>query len=357
MILAIALFLATIALGWANGANDVSKGVAALAGSGVTSPRSAWLLGVAGTAAGGGAAIYAGEALSALFGGGFLRGASMLGVEAAFAALVGATGFVLTATWMRWPVSTTHALIGGVVGAALIQFGPEGVAFNAILAGFAVPLLLSPLMAIALCWILIQINRVAEAHIPHWTPGCCEQEEWRRDPFVCAPATDRPPLVVRRAWLSLHWVSAGAVSFARGMNDTPKIAALMIPAFAYLPAAELSDHGPRLAVVAIALAMTIGGLMAGRRILPILAKGVSSMNASTGLFANIGTAFLVLAATPLGYPVSTTHVATGSLIGVRVAGHAPVRSRDALRVILLAWLVTLPAAGVAAALTAHFLVG
>ncbi len=356
MIFAIALFLATIALGWANGANDVSKGVAALAGSGVTTPRAAWVLGVAGTAAGGCAAIYAGDALSTLFGGGFLRGASALGVEAAFAALVGAAGFVLTATWMRWPVSTTHALIGGIVGAAVIQFGPQGVAFNAILASFALPLLLSPLMAIALCWLLIQVNRVAEAHIPRWTPGCCEREEWKRDPFVCGLEGDRPPLAVQRIWLSLHWISAGAVSFARGMNDTPKIAALMIPAFAFLPVVQSIDYGPRLAVLVIAIAMTAGGTMAGRRILPILARGVSSMNASTGLFANMGTAFLVLAATPLGYPVSTTHVTTGSLIGVRVAGHAPARRRDALRVILLAWLVTLPVAGATAALVAHFLV-
>jgi len=355
MIFAIALLLATTALGWANGANDVSKGVAALAGSGVTTPRSAWLLGVGGTAAGGCAAIYAGDPLSTLFGGGFLRSASALGVEAAFAALVGAAGFVLAATWMRWPVSTTHALIGGIVGAAVIQFGPEGVAFNAILASFALPLLLSPLMAIGLCWLLIQINRIAEARIPRWTPGCCDETEWKRDPFICGPEEERPPLAVRRVWLALHWISAGAVSFARGLNDTPKIAALMIPAFAFLPVLP-SDSGPRLAVLIIAISMSAGGYMAGRRILPVLAKGVSNMNVSTGLFANMGTAFLVLAATPLGYPVSTTHVTTGSLIGVRVAGHAPARGQDALRVIFLAWLVTLPIAGATAALVAHFLV-
>lgn len=353
---AIALFLATIALGWANGANDVSKGVAALAGSGVTSPRAAWILGVSGTAAGGCAAIFLGDALSSLFGGGFLRSASALGVEAAFAALVGAAGFVLVSTWMRWPVSTTHALIGGIVGAAVIQFGPEGVAFNAILASFMLPLLLSPLMAIGLCWFLIQINRLAEARLPRWTPGCCDISDWKRDPYMCGLETQRPPIAVQRFWLSLHWISAGAVSFARGMNDTPKIAALMIPAIAFLPVVPSAESGTRVAVLVIAIAMTSGGYMAGRRILPILAEGVSSMNAGTGLFANMGTAFLVLAATPLGFPVSTTHVATGSLIGVRAAGHAPARERDALRVILLAWLVTLPVAGASAALVASFVI-
>jgi PiT family inorganic phosphate transporter len=70
------------------------------------------------------------------------------------------------------------------------------------------------------------------------------------------------------------------------------------------------------------------------------------------LFANLGTAFLVLGATPLGLPVSTTHVSAGSPIGVRVADHAPPRARDALRTILMAWLVTLPSAAAFAALIA-----
>ena len=91
------------------------------------------------------------------------------------------------------------------------------------------------------------------------------------------------------------------------------------------------------------LAMTGGALMAGRRLLPVLAQEVSAMTPTTGLLANLGTALLVLGATPLGLPVSTTHVAAGSIIGVRVADHAPPRARDALRTILLAWFVTLPA--------------
>ena len=78
------------------------------------------------------------------------------------------------------------------------------------------------------------------------------------------------------------------------------------------------------------------------------------MNVTTGLFANMGTALLVLAATPLGVPVSTTHISAGSLIGVRFADSAPPLAQDALRTILLAWFVTLPFALIAAAIVAVF---
>ncbi|MDE2133836.1 MAG: inorganic phosphate transporter [Alphaproteobacteria bacterium] len=352
MISAVILSTTTLALAWANGANDVSKGVAALTGSGVATPRAAWILGVLATLAGGLAAIMWGGALGTLFGGGFLKGASELPVGAALAALAGAAGFVLLATWQRWPVSTTHALIGGIIGAAIVQFGIGDVAYRTVAAKFLVPLLASPVLAIGLCWVLLLLNRALEARMPHWTPGCCDPADYKKDPFVCAPPAQRPSLLVRRFWLALHWLSGGAVSFARGLNDVPKMAALMIPAFIATPALISRSEGPALAIAITALAMTGGAVMAGRRLLPVLATEVSTMTPSTGLFANLGTALLVLGATPLGLPVSTTHVAAGSLIGVRVADHAPPRARDALRTILMAWLVTLPSAAIFSAVIA-----
>lgn len=344
MIPVLLLSAATLALAWANGSNDVSKGVAALAGSGVATPRAAWVLGIVATLAGGLGAILWGGALGTLFGGGFLKGASEMPVNAALAALAGATGFVALSTWQRWPVSTTHALIGGIIGAAVVHFGVHDVAYRAVAAKFLVPLLASPLLAIGLCWALLLLNRLIAARMPQWTPGCCDPEDYKQDPFICAPPEQRPSPAVRRTWLALHWLSGGAVSFARGLNDVPKMAALMIPALIAWPALVSTAEGPALAIALTAFAMTGGAIMAGRRLLPVLAKEVSTMTPSTGLFANLGTAILVLGATPLGLPVSTTHVAAGSLIGVRVADNAPPRAHDALRTILMAWFVTLPAA-------------
>jgi PiT family inorganic phosphate transporter len=115
-----------------------------------------------------------------------------------------------------------------------------------------------------------------------------------------------------------------------------------------------ATRGASLSIVGISVAMACGSLMAGRLLLPVLAERVSTMTPTTGLFANLGTAALVPGATPLGLPVSTTNVAAGSLIGVRVGDHAPPRTGDALRTMLYAWLVTLPSAALIAALSALF---
>lgn len=306
---------------------------------------------MAGTTAGGFAAIFWGGSLGNLFGTGFLIGLPALPISAALAALTGAAGFVLAATWLRWPVSTTHALMGGIVGAAWMAFGAEAVAYRAVLQKFFAPLLFSPVAAIALCWLLLRMNRSIEARLPRWRPGCCDSSEWQRDPFVCAEPPVQPPRWQQRIWLSLHWLSGGAVSFARGLNDVPKMAALAMPAVVAWPQLT-GSHGASFSIVGISLAMACGSMMAGRRLLPVLAQGVSTMTATTGLLANLGTAALVIGATPLGLPVSTTHVSAGSLIGVRVADQAPPRAKDALRTVLYAWLVTMPSAAAIAAAAA-----
>lgn len=349
MTMAIILVSTTLILAWANGSNDVSKGVAALAGSGVATPKSAWLLGVTTTFAGGMVAVPWGGALGTLFGSGFLSGAAALPIGAAFAALAGAASFVAFSTWRRWPVSTTHALIGGILGSATVHFGISGIAYRVVAAKFLLPLLVSPVIAILLCWVLLRLNRVVEARIPAWAPDCCTPETYKHDPFACAPPEARPSPTMRRVWLGMHWLSGGAVSFARGLNDVPKMAALMLPALIAWPTLAVGSHGPAVAIALTSLAMTGGALTAGRRLLHVLSHEVSTLTPATGMFANLGTAMLVLGATPLGLPVSTTHVTTGSIIGVRVADNAPPRAEDALRTILVAWLVTLPAAAALAA--------
>lgn len=95
--------------------------------------------------------------------------------------------------------------------------------------------------------------------------------------------------------------------------------------------------------------MGAGGLWGGMRILKVLAHRVVPLDAATGLTTNVGTSFLVLAATPLGLPVSTTHVSAGALMGVRWAEKKKPHQADALKFILLGWIVTLPATALMAA--------
>ena len=146
---------------------------------------------------------------------------------------------------------------------------------------------------------------------------------------------------VQSALDGLHVLTGGAVGFARGLNDTPKILALLVGAGA------LGVHD---GIGLVAVAMAAGGLLAARRVAHTLAHGITVLNHGQGFAASLVTAALVTAASPLGLPVSTTHVACGALFGIgAVSGEAHWR---VIRQVLAAWVPTLPAAILLSALFA-----
>jgi PiT family inorganic phosphate transporter len=136
-----------------------------------------------------------------------------------------------------------------------------------------------------------------------------------------------------------HFVSAGVVSFARGLNDTPKIAAVLLAS---------PILGPQASLVAVAAAMAIGGFVGARRVAETMSHKVTTMSTGQGLSASLATGSLVLAASVAGLPVSTTHVSVGSLVGIgAMNGQADF---SVIRNIVLSWVATLPIAAVLSAL-------
>jgi inorganic phosphate transporter, PiT family len=341
--------LPVLALAWVNGANDVAKGVSTLIGSGVSRPSRAIWWGTLWTMLGGLAAVLWGAKLASAFGGSYLASGFALSTDFIFGALVGAFAWVLLATRFGLPVSTTHALLGGIVGAALVIAGPAGLRAGEIANKALLPLALSPLLAIVVCWLLLLAGRWVGKRVPVWQPGCCPQENWRANPFVCARTLSPSERFAARLWTALHWLSGGATSFARGLNDVPKISAFFIVALAAGSAAVPATNAPLLAFVLVSVSMALGSIWGGLRVAEVLAHRVTRMDAAQGMTANLGTALLVLAASPLGLPVSTTHVSTGALFGIRWGTRQAPAEKDALRWILFAWLVTLPVAGIIAA--------
>ncbi|RJQ48072.1 MAG: anion permease [Gammaproteobacteria bacterium] len=352
MFTALVLSLLVLGLAWANGANDVAKGVATLAGSGIVNARRAVAWGSICTLLGGCAAVLWGGALVSTFSDGFLQSGFPISMGFVGGVVTGATVWVVLATRLGLPVSTTHALLGGVVGAALFLAGPAGLHTAAVTNKALLPLLLSPVIAIGLCWLLLLGARYVERKIPAWSPGCCDKEAWQKNPYLCADNAGQLPLpLVQKIWVGLHWLSSGVTSFARGLNDVPKISAFLILVVALTPGLPLavSQQQAVWPIMAVTLMMMCGSLWGGYRVLQVLAHRVTAMDARNGLAANVGTSFLVLAATPLGLPVSTTHVSTGSLMGVRWADGARPNQRDALKLILFGWVITLPLAALMAA--------
>jgi PiT family inorganic phosphate transporter len=110
-------------------------------------------------------------------------------------------------------------------------------------------------------------------------------------------------------------------------------------------------------MVAVALVMGLGCLWGGLRVLNVLSHRITALDASSGVVANVGTSILVLAASPLGLPISTTHVSAGALMGIRWADKTQPGEADAMKQVLYGWVVTLPAAMLLAAFSASVVNG
>lgn len=136
-----------------------------------------------------------------------------------------------------------------------------------------------------------------------------------------------------------HYISAGIVSFARGLNDTPKIVGLLI---------VINALDIKWGMIAIAIAMAVGGLLNAKKVGKIISKKITPMNSGQGFTANLVTGLLVTTASIHGLPVSTTHVSVGAIFGIgTVTKKADLK---VIRKILLSWCLTLPIAAVFSAL-------
>lgn len=351
--LALTLLLAAV-----NGSNDVSKGVATLAGAGITRYRSAVNWGTVTTFAGAMLSFLFAARMTALFSKGIVSTPPTMAF--AIAVLIGAIAWVGFATFTRLPVSTTHALVGALIGAG-IQLGPHAVNWSVLLTNVAAPLLLSVAIAYALSAALSRVTlpepRCICVGVTSATPVVLAKQPGNVAAFRMG--SDLPVLqittgtvaecrvhgpAVRRLGLNLstaHWLTSGATGFSRGLNDTPKIVA--IGAFALAPAGA-----PPLLLLATALAMAGGALLAGQRVARVLGEQVVTLSHEEGFKANLTTAMLVGVGANLGLPMSTTHVSTGAIAGAAGLNRSRLNGRT-LRDFAIAWTLTPVTAGLIAA--------
>lgn len=305
------LILAVCCVAFSNGANANFKGVASLYGSGTTTLRGALLWGTATTFAGSLAAGFLADGLLKKFSGrGIVPDALIESPDFLSAVAIGAALTSFLATRFGFPVSTTHALVGALCGAGLAGSGTE-VHIAALGKSFLYPLFFSPAVAVVfggMTYLLLKSVHLA----PHQRTRTLDV---------------------------LHYLSAGGASFARGLNDTPKMAALLL----VVPGLDL-----RWGYLAIAVIIALGGLLDADRVAETLGKKVTAMDPGQGFAASLVTAGLVATASWHSLPVSTTHVSVGSLLGIGVTtGQANWRK---VGEILLAWFSTVPCAAILAAL-------
>ena len=357
------LLVSVCFLAYSNGANDNFKGVASLYGSGATSYRAALAWATITTLAGSICALFLAQTLLIKFSGKGLAPDELIhSIPFITAVAAGAGLTVILATRLGFPISTTHALVGALTGSSLLAMGT--VNLSALGIRFVLPLLLSPVVAVVLAILVYTgFRQIRQRKAISDLLCLCVEEQAK---LTASYLTDNASALavvqnrtlnidnqsacdnryagiifgfdLKKVMDGLHFFSAGAVCFARGLNDTPKIAGLLLLA----PALALHEK-----ILLIALMMAAGGLLNARRVAETMSHKITTISHGQGLSANLTTAVLVIFASKFGLPVSTTHVSVGALFGIglttKQANYPMIAS------ILLSWLLTLPCAAVCAA--------
>jgi PiT family inorganic phosphate transporter len=249
--------------------------------------------------------------------------ADIVDARVIFSALMGAIAWNLITWWAGIPSSSSHALIGGLVGAGVISAGGEAIVWKGLLTTSAA-IVLSPMTGFFLALMLVL------------------SVSWL---FVRAT-----PRAVDGTFRRMQLVSASLYSLGHGGNDAQKTMGII--AVLLFSQGQLGGefYVPFWVVITCQAAMGLGTLFGGWRIVHTMGSKITRLTPVQGFCAETGGAITVFAATWLGIPISTTHTIAGSIVGVGAARKVSAVRWNVASNIVIAWVVTLPAAGLMAAL-------
>lgn len=367
------LLLITLFVAYANGANDNFKGVATLYGANVADYKKAITIATVATFAGCVASVFLAEGLVKAFSGKGLLPDAVIGSPIFLLSVAtGAGATVILATILGFPISTTHGLVGALVGGGFVAAGDK-LNLSVLGSAFVLPLLLGPVVAVLLTMPLYKLATSLRQRFGitkescvcvrpgHFKPTAAFTANGATLAQTAGPSASILPSVsittgtapacmdkyngsvfgitAQTSIDSVHYLSAAAVSFARGLNDTPKIVVLLF---------AIKAFNLQISMLAIAAAMALGGWLNARKVAETMSKKISKMNDGQATTANLVTAFLVILASRLGLPLSTTHVSVGAISGIGIVNGSADKS--VIGSILLSWVLTLPVAAAISAL-------
>lgn len=238
------------------------------------------------------------------------------------AALVGAIVWNLVTWWFGIPSSSSHALIGGLCGAALVHGGASAVVWHGVLFKVVIPMVTSPIVGFLLGLLVMGLIH-----------------------SLCAGVRAQR---VSHIFQRLQIVSAAIMAFAHGSNDAQKsmgIITMALVSYGMLSSAVVPDW----VILTCAASMAFGTASGGYRIIKTMGHRIVRLEPVHGFAAETAAGTVILAASRLGMPVSTTHVISGSIFGVGAARRLNAVRWGVAQQMVLAWVLTLPAAGAIAA--------
>lgn len=243
-----------------------------------------------------------------------VKSASHVDEHIIIAALAGAVLWNLLTWWVALPSSSSHALVGGIIGAMLVSTGPSGLNFFGI-GKIVLSLILSPVIAIVSgCFIMNILFRIFGRYSPSLING---------------------------RFKKMQLVSAAMMAFSHGSNDAQKsmgIITLALLSGGYIEAFEVPFYVKILAAVAMAFGTALGGW----RIIRTIGGKIFKLEPISGFAADLNSSMVIFSATLLHLPVSTTHVVAGSIMGVGTAKRISAVRWGVAQQMLVAWVLTIP---------------
>jgi PiT family inorganic phosphate transporter len=312
------VIVVAVALGFdfTNGFHDTANAVATSISTRAMTPRVAVLVASAANLAG----AFVTTAVAKTVGKGIIDTA-LANEKTILAALIGAIAWNLLTWWLGLPSSSSHALIGGLIGAALVQSGSKGVQWHGLTHKVLLPALVSPALGFVVAFLLMLLI--------YWI-------------FFRVP-----PGAANRGFRLGQWASGTWVAFNHGANDAQKTMGVI--ALALYEQHRISHfYIPTWVIVAAGLAIGLGTYAGGWRIIRTLGQRVYGMQPENGFAAQVAGGSVLYLATHFGYPVSTTHVVSGSVMGAGATKRLSAVRWGIAGNIVFAWVLTIPAAALVA---------
>jgi PiT family inorganic phosphate transporter len=316
------IFVLAASFDYINGFHDTANAIATSVSTRAIKPEFAILLSSLANFVG---ALVFGVAVAKTIGGGIVQDTLVLGnLSVLAAALIGAIAWNLITWRLSIPSSSSHALVGGLIGAALAAEGLGAVQWLNFGAKILVPLVSSPLLGLAAGFVLMVIILNVFVHAD--------------------------PRRLNDRFRRLQVASATYMALSHGSNDAQKTMGIMT--LALYSAGAVHDKTPPVWVILIAAtAMSLGTAAGGWRIMKTMGQRVVKLDPVHGFAAETTAASIILGASHFGMPVSTTHVISSAIMGVGTSDHLKAVRWGVARSIVTAWILTIPCAGAIAALS------
>jgi PiT family inorganic phosphate transporter len=319
-LLLVLVVLIAVGFDFTNGFHDTANSVAPTIATGALKPRTAVLMSSALNIVG----AFLSLKVAATIASGIVSQTNII-LPVVFAGLTGAIIWNVATWYLGIPSSSSHALIGGVVGAMLAHSGGHAVEWSGLVSKVLAPATASPIFALAIAAIATTLSR----RLTHRSDSTTKSWGMRTGQIG----------------------SSALLSIAHGTNDAQKT--MGIVTLALVANGTLNDNAvtPRWVVLLCGVAIGLGTYLGGWRIIRTMGQGFTKLSPTQGFAAQVTSSVVILSSSHFGMPLSTTHVAAGSILGAGVGTKKRAVRWSVAGRVAIAWLLTLPAAALCGALS------